>query len=49
MDYLDALSLVRHASFARFEHWRAAAGRRLALLTTRGETALWDLPSGPAT
>ena len=28
MDYLDALSLVRHASFARFEQWRAAAGRR---------------------
>ncbi len=25
MDYLDALTIVRHASFARFEQWRAAA------------------------
>ena len=47
MDYLDALSLVRHASFARFEQWRAAAGRRLALLTTKGETALWDFAFRP--
>jgi tRNA (cytidine/uridine-2'-O-)-methyltransferase len=47
MDYLDALSLVRHASFARFEQWRAAAGRRLALLTTKGETALWDFAFQP--
>ena len=47
MDYLAALSLVRHASFARFEEWRAAAGRRLALLTTKGETALWDFAFRP--
>ena len=47
MDYLDALSLRRHASFARFEQWRAAAGRRLALLTTKGETALWDFAFRP--
>ena len=47
MDYLAALSIVRHASFARFEQWRAAAGRRLALLTTKGETALWDFAFRP--
>ncbi|MDE3175437.1 MAG: tRNA (cytidine(34)-2'-O)-methyltransferase [Pseudomonadota bacterium] len=42
MDYLDALSLQRHASFAAFEQWRAAEGRRLALLSTRGDVDLWD-------
>ena len=42
MDYLDALHLERHASFAAFEAWRAAEGRRLALLTTRGDVDLWD-------
>ena len=42
MDYLDALHLERHASFAAFEQWRAAEGRRLALLTTRGDVDLWD-------
>ena len=47
MDYLAALSIVRHASFARFEQWRATAGRRLALLTTKGETALWDFAFQP--
>ncbi len=42
MDYLDALHLERYASFAAFEEWRAAEGRRLALLTTRGDVDLWD-------
>ena len=35
MDYLDAVEISRHASFARFDAWRRAAGRRLVLLTTR--------------
>ncbi len=47
MDYLDAVSLVRHNSWAKFEAWRAAAGRRLALLTTKGETRLWDFAFRP--
>ena len=43
MDYLDALSVRRHASFAAFESWRAGtgyhrAGRRLVLLSTRAAT-----------
>lgn len=42
MDYLDALSIERHLSFERFEAWRAQAGRRLVLLTTKGDTELWD-------
>ena len=47
MDYLDALPIARHASFARFEDWRAEAGRRLVLLTTKGETSLWDFAFAP--
>ncbi len=47
MDYLDALRLDRHVSFAAFEAWRAQAGRRLALLTTRGDVDLWDFAFRP--
>jgi tRNA (cytidine/uridine-2'-O-)-methyltransferase len=47
MDYLDGLRIVQHASFARFEAWRAAASRRLVLLTTNGETELWDFAFRP--
>ncbi|MBL8590990.1 MAG: tRNA methyltransferase [Methylobacteriaceae bacterium] len=47
MDYLDAVSLTRHASWTAFEAWRAQAGRRLVLLTTRGETDLWDFAFAP--
>jgi tRNA (cytidine/uridine-2'-O-)-methyltransferase len=36
MDYLDHVPIDRHASFAAFEAWRAQAGRRLVLLTTKG-------------
>jgi len=42
MDYLDALRIDRHASFERFRAWLASEGRRLVLLTTKGETGLWD-------
>ncbi len=34
MDYLDQVDIARHVSFAAFEDWRHAAGRRLVLLTT---------------
>ncbi len=47
MDYLDALAIERHLSFERFEAWRAQAGRRLVLLTTKGEAALWDFVFRP--
>lgn len=47
MDYLDALSIERHMSFARFETWRADAGRRLVLLTTKGADELWDFAFAP--
>jgi len=42
MDYLPAVAIGVHDSWAKFEDWRAACGRRLILLTTRGETSLWD-------
>ena len=44
MDYLDAVSMMRHASYADFEAWRASTAgpparpRRLVLLTTAAET-----------
>ena len=47
MDYLDALAIERHLSFEHFEAWRARAGRRLVLLTTTGEAALWDFAFRP--
>ena len=45
MDYLDALDLRRHASFAAFEAWRAAElpRRRLVLLTTAAEADYRDV------
>jgi tRNA (cytidine/uridine-2'-O-)-methyltransferase len=36
MDYLDQVPIDRHVSFTAFEGWRAEAGRRLVLLTTKG-------------
>ncbi|MEJ1160780.1 tRNA (cytidine(34)-2'-O)-methyltransferase [Prosthecomicrobium sp. N25] len=39
LDYLPAALWTRHASFAAFEAWRAGTGRRLVLLTTRGDLA----------
>ena len=42
MDYIDALAIDSHDSWASFAAWRAARRRRLVLLTTKGETCLWD-------
>jgi len=47
MDYLDHVTIDRHASFAAFEEWRearAASGetRRLLLLSTRAELSYLD-------
>jgi tRNA (cytidine/uridine-2'-O-)-methyltransferase len=35
MDYLDQVDIVRHASWAAFEAWRAADGGHLVLFSTR--------------
>jgi tRNA (cytidine/uridine-2'-O-)-methyltransferase len=42
MDYLDRAALVEHASFAAFEAWRQAEGRRLVLLTTKSSQSAYD-------
>jgi len=42
MDYVNALALESNASWASFSAWRATSQRRLVLLTTKGETCLWD-------
>jgi tRNA (cytidine/uridine-2'-O-)-methyltransferase len=42
MDYLDQVSLRRHASFAEFAAWREQAGVRLILFTTEGPTCYLD-------
>ena len=47
MDYLDAVRLVSHDSWAKFETWREEQGRRLVLLTTKGDTSLWDFTFRP--
>ncbi len=36
LDYLDAVTIARHPSFALFEAWRRGERRRLVLLTTAG-------------
>ena len=42
MDYLDQVSITRHTSFPAFEAWRASAGTRLILFTTRATTSYLD-------
>ena len=42
MEYLDEVTIERHASWAAFEGWRRGLGLRLALLTTRGPLSYLD-------
>ena len=42
MDYLDQVTLVRHASWAAFEGWRCAQGLRLVLFTTQAASTYLD-------
>lgn len=37
MDYLSSVALNRHLNWETFEDWRASAGRRLLLATTRAD------------
>lgn len=48
LDYLDHVEITRHVSFASFSASLAASGRRLVLLTTRGETPLPEARFGPS-
>jgi tRNA (cytidine/uridine-2'-O-)-methyltransferase len=42
MDYLDQVTILRHASFEAFAAWREQAGVRLVLFTTGGATSYLD-------
>jgi tRNA (cytidine/uridine-2'-O-)-methyltransferase len=42
MDYLERVSIVRHASWDAFEAWRRGDGGRLVLFTTRGSVPYLD-------
>jgi len=42
LDYLEQVTLTRHASWSAFEEWRRAAGSRLVLMTTRAATSYLD-------
>ncbi|KAA2244171.1 tRNA (cytidine(34)-2'-O)-methyltransferase [Salinarimonas soli] len=47
LDYLDAVEIARHRSFAAFEAWRAGEGRRLVLATTKGAVPYTDFAYRP--
>jgi tRNA (cytidine/uridine-2'-O-)-methyltransferase len=36
MDYLDSVTIIRHADFAAFQDWRREARLKLVLMTTAG-------------
>jgi len=42
MDYLDAVTITRHASWPDFEAWRGLAPRRLVLFTTAATLSYLD-------
>jgi len=42
MDYLDAVTLIRHAAWDDFERWRQGGQRRLVLFTTSATTSYLD-------
>jgi tRNA (cytidine/uridine-2'-O-)-methyltransferase len=42
MDYLDQVTIVRHASFSTFDDWRRGAELRLVLMTTAAEQPYLD-------
>lgn len=42
MDYLDQVTVERHASWAAFDAWRRESGLALTLFTTRGAAGYLD-------
>ncbi|RYH99906.1 MAG: tRNA (cytidine(34)-2'-O)-methyltransferase [Acetobacteraceae bacterium] len=47
MDYVDHATVQEHVSFAAFDAWRRAAGRRLVLLTTKASTSAYQVDYQP--
>ena len=48
MDYLDAVTLVRHASWGDFEAWRRGKSCRLVLFTTSAAMPYLDFAFAPS-
>jgi tRNA (cytidine/uridine-2'-O-)-methyltransferase len=48
MDYLDHVSLRRHASWPAFETWRKTQGHRLLLFSTKASTCYLDFSYQPS-
>jgi tRNA (cytidine/uridine-2'-O-)-methyltransferase len=48
MDYLDAVTIVRHGSWRDFETWRQAGHHRLVLFTTGATMSYLDYRFAPA-
>ena len=48
MDYLDQVTIERHASFAAFDEWRRREGMRLVLFSTRAATPYLEHAFAPA-
>ena len=44
MDYLDAVTVLRHDSWEAFAAWRRDAARRVLLFTTKAESSFLDFP-----
>jgi len=42
LDYLDHADFAEHVSFAQFDAWRKAEGRRLVLLTTKAQKSAYE-------
>ncbi len=42
LDYLDQVTIIRHASFADFDSWRRSESLILVLMTTAAETSYLD-------
>jgi tRNA (cytidine/uridine-2'-O-)-methyltransferase len=42
LDYLDHASITEHDSYAHFDSWRRALGRRMVLLTTKTRSSAYD-------
>ena len=47
LDYLEHARFTEHDSYAHFDGWRRAEGRRLALLTTKAATSAYEAPYRP--
>lgn len=47
LDYLEHARFTEHDSYAHFDAWRRAEGRRLALLTTKGSTSAYEVTYEP--